>query len=317
MKKKTHFLWITDPWHTLDHERDSSLRLAREAIALGHLSSWCNVRSIRLENDQVLLDALTLDEAGALKPGLPKAFDPMKFNSLQYRTDPPVNLAYLHPLQLLTLGLQGAKQSQIVNPPEVLFSANEKFEAALLGDFMPAGLVSSQWEKLLDFGKREGRTVLKPLHEAQSHGIELLDWRKADGIEHAKQTLAGATERFTRPVILQRYLEGICDGEQRLWFLDGKLLAFARKLPLQGDFRVNLDRGSQVVTTRLSASEKRAAQAISKRLQARKIRLAAVDLIEGKVTDFNFTSPGLILQMEKVSGENLARPIVQALARLR
>ena len=48
-------------------------------------------------------------------------------------------------------------------------------------------------------------------------------------------------------------------------------------------------------------------------LVARGIRLAAVDLIEGLVTDFNFTSPGLIPQMEGVLDENLARPIIKAL----
>ena len=38
-----------------------------------------------------------------------------------------------------------------------------------------------------------------------------------------------------------------------------------------------------------------------------------MDLIEGYITDFNFTSPGLIPQMEGVLGKNLARPIIKAL----
>jgi hypothetical protein len=48
-------------------------------------------------------------------------------------------------------------------------------------------------------------------------------------------------------------------------------------------------------------------------LDAEGVRLGAVDLIDGWVTDCNVTSPGLLPQMESVLGRNLARPIVEAL----
>jgi glutathione synthase len=114
-------------------------------------------------------------------------------------------------------------------------------------------------------------------------------------------------------VILQEFFPGIAEGEKRLWFIDGTLLSYAKKLPMQGDFRVDLDQGSQVVSCELTRAEKLAAQKIGRHLRKRKIRLAAVDLIEGKITDFNFTSPGMIVQMEKLSGENLAAKILKRL----
>jgi glutathione synthase len=211
------------------------------------------------------------------------------------------------------LGLRGIKTCEVVNPLEVLLSLNEKMEAAALGDLMPPSRISSQWDLLYEFGKAQGRTVLKPLHEAQSHGIELLDWRTPDSIEDAKMKLSLSTQRFQTPVILQTYLEGIAEGETRLWFIDGKLLATVKKFPVTGDFRVNIDRGSQLSQTTLSRSDRTQALKIAKHLKNRKIRLAAVDLIEGYVTDFNLTSPGLIPLMEATLGENLAKPIVQAL----
>jgi glutathione synthase/RimK-type ligase-like ATP-grasp enzyme len=113
--------------------------------------------------------------------------------------------------------------------------------------------------------------------------------------------------------MLQRFLAGIRNGEQRLWFLDGKLLAAACKRPKAGEFKIDMDRGGTVATTKLSAREKKAALKIGKHLRARGIRLAAVDLIEGYVTDFNFTSPGLLVQMEALLGENLAKPVIRAL----
>lgn len=312
------FLFITDPWSTLDHPRDTTLRLAEEAIAHGAEAFWCDVRTIRWDQDCVLLDARLilaiypgrLEKSFKLADSL--AFPPAEFDSIHFRTDPPVDLHYLHPLQLLTMGIAGT-DVELVNPPEVLFLGNEKLEAAALGDLMPNTLAAAEWAKLQAFGAAEERTVLKPLHQAQSKGIELLDWRSEAGIAQARVALQAATEDFERPVVLQRYLPGIVEGEQRLWFVDGKLLATVRKLPLPKDFRVNLDRGSRITPTELTPAERRAATRIAKHLSARRIRLAAVDLIEGLVTDFNFTSPGLITQMEGVLGKNLASPIIRAL----
>ncbi len=312
-------IWITDPWNTLDHPLDTSLRLIQEASELGVPQFWCDVKTIRLENFQVLLDASPITsispkrDLNSFRRGPLQVHSPCHFDCLNYRTDPPIDQAYLHPLQLLSLGLQNERNHEVVNPLEVLFSLNEKIEAAALGNLMPASLVSSQWERLLSFGKCQERTVLKPLHQAQSQGIELLDWRSAGTIEDAKSKLEIATSNFNYPIMLQKYLEGIIEGEVRLWFLDGNLLAYAKKLPVTGDFRVNIDRGSQLALHTLSENEKSVVDQVAKHLKLRKIRLAAVDLIEGLITDFNFTSPGLITQMEDLLSENLARPIIRAL----
>ncbi|MCM2278707.1 MAG: hypothetical protein NDJ89_11590 [Oligoflexia bacterium] len=311
-RKPFRFLWITDPWNTLDHERDTTLRLAGEALLLGHECYWCDIHGIRWENGAVLVSARRM-RATATSLDVATEQPLSHFDSLQYRTDPPVDLGYLQPLQLLLAGSE-ARRLPLTNPAEVLMTANEKLEAAFLGELMPPGIASSQWEPLALFGAREGLTVLKPLHLAQSRGVELLDWRDEPSRARARAALEKATEGFSRPVLLQRFLKGIEDGETRLWFLDGNLLAQVRKLPLPGDFRVNIDRGSRLVARPLRPAERKIASVIGRHLKRRGIRLAAVDLIEGYVTDFNFTSPGLLLQMERALDLNLARPIIEALA---
>jgi len=44
------------------------------------------------------------------------------------------------------------------------------------------------------------------------------------------------------------------------------------------------------------------------------VRLAAIDVIAGQVTDWNVTSPGLLPLMEDVLQRNLAGEVVRALA---
>lgn len=322
--RKRSYLWITDPWEWMHHPQDTTMRLAEESELLGHENFWANVKSIRLEGGKILADIHRLKFAdpadedargGPMTRADSHAMEPGLFGCIQWRMDPPVDHTFNHPLQLLLLALQGSRRKpEIINPAPALFSANEKLEPALLGEFMPATLVTSQWEYLARFGQKEKRTVLKPLDWCQSKGIELLDWNSADGRERARNILDRSTDGFKRPVLLQRFLPGISEGERRLWFLDGKLLAHAMKFPVAGDFRVNIDQGSRLGTAPLNKAEKAAIPAISKRLRARGIRLAAVDLIEAKVSDFNFTSPGMLRQMEELTGENLARKVMKALA---
>lgn len=327
-------LWITDPWGTLDHAQDTTLRLLHACVQQGIRTAWADVSTLRLESGEVWIDGQESSEiVSALRTlsmgngsiqkevRLPKAkaFQIHDFDSIQYRTDPPLDLHYFHPLQLLALAHSQKPSLELVNPLPVLFARNEKLEPAMLPpQFAPKTLVSAEPARLLRFLKAARSVVLKPLHEAQSKGIEKLLWDSHTTEREIKQIsdkLKAITQSGNQPVLLQKYLKKIESGEIRLWFLDGELLAFARKLPLEGDFRVNLDRGSQVVTTILDRPTQAAAKALSKRLKELQIRLAAIDVIGGKVTDFNFTSPGLIVTMEKVLGRDLATPIVTALAR--
>lgn len=316
------WLWILDPWDTFDHPRETSLRLVEEAHQIGVSQFICSVRSIRLLEGQVWVDArevLQVDperESSSFHLGDLKPLPLKHFRIVHYRTDPPVDLSFIHPLQIMAVGLQGVRTTEVINPIEVLLTQNEKMEAALLPGLMPASCVSSQWSVLESFGKHHGRTVLKPLNTAFSQGIQMLQWKTGDDVRQSRDILQSVTLDFRTPVLLQHYLEGIANGETRLWFLKGKLLAWIKKLPLRGDFRVDVDRGSGFEVTPLSKKDRARADRICTRLKQLNITLAAVDLIDGFVTDFNFTSPGLIVQMEQLLGENLAKPIVGAIAGL-
>jgi glutathione synthase len=316
------FLWITDPWDTLDHPNETTFRLAQEAMSLGFECHWCDVKTIHWNDGQTWLKSQRIRRMGVKRERdsfeleVAQITSPLKFSSLQYRTDPPVDLAYLQPLQLLHLALSHQKNApELVNPLSALLISNEKLEAGLLNGLAPPMVVSSQWDVLDQFGMAEGTAVLKPMHMAQSKGVELLNWHTPEAIGKARLAVREQTGNFERPVVLQRYLPGIQKGETRLWFLDGKLLVHAVRLPVQGDFRVNTDRGSQLASRPLKASEKRSALKIGSHLRRMKVRLAAVDLIDGYITDFNFTSPGLLTQIEALTGKNLARVIVKALSR--
>ena len=310
-KKIKRFLWITDPWSTLDHKNDTTLRLAEESIREGHQSYWCDYKSIYLDSTGTHLSARPVMRGSKL--GKLELYSPLFFDFIHYRVDPPVDLNYLSPLKLLNLEIEKSNEktkTQVVNSATLLQNANEKLESQLIPDLAPRTVVSSSLKVLEAFGKSEKKVILKPLHDAQSRGIELLQWTSPSEIKRSKKLIHSATSNFKTPILLQEYLPGIKEGEVRLWFVDGELIGFVRKHPLPKTFKVDIDRGSMVTATSLSTREKRVVLKIGKHLKKKKIRMAAVDLIDEKVTDLNFTSPGLIVQMEKVLKTNLAKRII-------
>ena len=115
-------------------------------------------------------------------------------------------------------------------------------------------------------------------------------------------------------MLLQRYLPEVEQGEKRLWFVDGELLAQVRKRPLPGGFLVDMDKGSSCEACDLTPAEVDLADDVGAALAGEGVRLAAIDVIAGQVTDWNVTSPGLLPLMEDVLQRNLAGEVVRALA---
>ena len=120
------FLFVTDPWPTLDHPKDTTLRLAEEALALGAEAYICDLRTLRWDHDCVLLDArqfLQIDP-GRLEEVLqargPEPTSPAEFHSVHYRTDPPVDLHAFHYLapasSCFLMGLGGQRASSLRQP---------------------------------------------------------------------------------------------------------------------------------------------------------------------------------------------------------
>jgi glutathione synthase len=311
-KGQLHLLWVIDPWETLDHPKDTTLRLCEEAIAMGARCFLAENRAITLVDGVPsarvteiirISRPRTSDLVVRAGPALAAIRD---FDHVFYRTDPPVDLTYLLPLQILAAaeGTGKSGRPRIHSTPDSLFRLNEKWVAARLPKRMPKSLVSASPSDLAEFALRLGRSVLKPLYLAQSKGVRVLEKMDRSALE---SLFDQATENGKMPVILQEYLPGIARGETRLWFAGAKLIAAIRKIPKSGESIIDMDAGASLGLAKLTAVEKAASREIAALLRKERILFAAVDLIDGKITDFNHTSPGLLGPMEELTGENLAR----------
>jgi glutathione synthase len=314
-------LWITNPWEELDHPNDTSLRLMRECLAMGAQTFWADYRTVewcdggpfvaaaqaRATKRQTFAPSFTLSQTRQCRSG--------DFRVIVYRVDPPVDDAYRHSLQILWAGVRNAhrEQSVIVNAPEVLLGSASKLEVLAVNQFVPATLVSSQWDSLQKFGQSHGSTLLKPLHHCNGSGISRLEWSSPEDTRRSELALRHLTREFTEPVVLQQWLAADELREFRCWFLNGGLLAFARK---NNDPLAERASVTSFQPCAMNSREIAVSQAVQRHLRRRRICLAAADLLNGFLIDLNFASPGLIVEMEDALNTNLSIPIVEAILSL-
>jgi glutathione synthase len=109
---------------------------------------------------------------------------------------------------------------------------------------------------------------------------------------------------------VQEYLPGIQQGEVRMWFAAGEFIAALKKYPKTGDFKVLIDEGSRIEAYHLNSSEQLAAAEVGAILKKQRVAMAAIDFIDGKISDYNITSPGLLIQLEQVHGRNFAGEVL-------
>ena len=94
--------------------------------------------------------------------------------------------------------------------------------------------------------------------------------------------------------------------------MDGVLLASLLRIPHKGTYII--DDRSTIISTSLNPKEFELAHHVGKKLLLLGIRFAAVDMIEGFITDLNITSPGLLVEAEKIDNMNYAEKIVKKIS---
>ncbi len=309
-------LWVTDPWSTLAHSQDTTLRLIEESLNLGVQTYWsssdfvANSASNRLQ--VILISDGFKRESAAQTLFKSQEVDPSKFHQIHYRVDPPVDFNYISGIEKILQ--KGAAKNQILNPIDLIAKESEKIPPKALSHLAPKLQViqdASQVSSAYEFLRLETEVVTKPLNLAQSIGVK--KWSMPKTESEFEKLIKSETENFTHPIVVEEYLADIQNGEVRIWFCFGKIIAALKKHPKKGDFRVLIDEGSKVEAYHLSAAEEKIALEVGSILKQDGVGLAAIDFIGGKICDYNITSPGLLVQLEEVHQKNFAKEIIENL----
>jgi glutathione synthase len=152
--------------------------------------------------------------------------------------------------------------------------------------------------------------ILKPLDLYQGIGVEKVSLKDEAVLLAA---FKAKVDEYKGPVVAQPFLSEVAKGEVRSIYFKGRELGSIIKTPKQGEFLANIAQGASYEAYTLTKGEREACDHFAADLALHGVDWIAYDVLGGKVQEVNITCPGLLVEVAKAVGRDLAREIAEAL----
>ena len=224
------------------------------------------------------------------------------------RQDPPFDMSYITAAHLLEF-LKG--KTLVVNDPFWVRSSPEKIVPLLFPDLMPPTLVSRDVTTIKAFQVEHQDIVVKPLFG--NAGAAVFRIKPEDGNLGALLDLFFTTSRD--PIMVQAFVPGVFEGDKRIILVDGEPVGAINRVPKGNDIRSNLAVGGTAHPVDLSEADLAICRAIGPTLKERGLLFVGIDVIAGRLTEINVTSPTGALALKAFSGVNAVSLMWDAIER--
>ncbi|MEM6677240.1 MAG: glutathione synthase [Pseudomonadota bacterium] len=294
----------------VDPVGDSSFRLALEAAARGHRLSYYHAPDLRWDHGRILAPGWPLEVHRDRTPhftlGPRETRDLAEEDVVWLRQDPPFDMAYITNTHLLE---RIHPATLVVNDPFWVRNSPEKLMVLDFADLMPRTLITRDLEALRAFRAEQGDMILKPLFGNGGAGV----FHLAPG----DSNLASLHEMFTQasrePLMAQEYLPAVKEGDKRVILVDGVAVGAINRVPQAGEARSNMHVGGRAEPSDLDARDREICDRLGPVLKEHGLIFVGIDVIGGKLTEINVTSPTGIQELERFSGINAAAMIWDAI----
>ena len=240
--------------------------------------------------------------------GAEETLDLATLDVILMRQDPPFDMAYITGTHLLE---HVREEVLVVNDPVSVRNAPEKLFATHFDGLMPPTLITSDREAIVAFRREHGEIILKPLFGNGGAGV----FRLSPEDENLNALLELFTGLYREPIIVQRYLPEVRQGDKRIILVEGEPLGAVLRVPPAGEARANLHVGGTAVKTTLTPRERDICAAIGPALRAQGLLFVGIDVIGEYLTEINVTSPTGIQEIDRLDGVRLEEPIWDAIER--
>jgi glutathione synthase len=315
-------LFVADPFVNLNPCHDSTVAMIEEAQLRGHEVFGCTIPDLAIGLNGPYADVTPLvvkpanlvgtawhAEPDWLTIGPSERMPLREFATISMRTDPPVDEAYLRATWLLDY--VDPRRTVVVNRPAGLRNANEKLYALNFPNDIPRCVVSSRRLDLLAFTETVGTAVIKPTGGMAGRGVLLL----RDGDPNLASIIDSVTGRGAHQVMAQEYLPAVTNGDRRVILVDGVAVGSIVRTATGGDFRCNMATGGSVKADGIDDVAELVAR-IGPRLRTDGLWFVGLDVIGGKVTEINVTSPTGIREIHALCGVDVAAAYIECNERL-
>lgn len=291
---------------TVNIEGDSTFRLALEAEARGHRLYHYAVDALALRDGRLTALAQPLSVRAVVGDhftlGAEEDIDLGAVDVVLMRQDPPFDMNYITATHLLD---HIHPQTLVVNDPTSVRNAPEKLFTTLFPGLMPPTLITSRADALKAFRAEHQDIIVKPLYGNGGAGV----FRVKPDDENFSSLLEVFTTFYKTPIMAQRYLPEVRQGDKRIILIDGRAAGAINRVPPPGEARSNMHVGGRPEPTILTPREEEICAAIGPTLKAQGLIFVGIDVIGDWLTEINVTSPTGIQEIERFGGGNLAAEI--------
>lgn len=291
-------LFVADPPQTFDPKADSTHVMVTEALRRGHRPFATTVAELGLQGDQA--DAVTAPlvmdgERVVHPPDVAREVRPLSsFGVVLMRTDPPVDESYVTATWILDRA-----GTLVVNAPTGLRELNEKLSIARFADLTPRTWVVRDAKRITEIIEElGGRAIVKPVYGYG--GKEILLARSDD--PNLSTLIEMATADGTRWTVAQEYLPAAQEGDKRILMIDGEPAGAVLRVPAAGQLRNNFHAGGRAAESPLDENDRTICARVGPVLRELGQLFVGLDVIGGKLTEINVTSPTGMQEVNHLDG---------------
>ena len=287
---------------TIDIDGDSTFVLGLEAERRGYDVWHYTPPELIFRDRKVTARAqpmkLRREKGNHFTLGAAEVVDLSAFDVILLRQDPPFDMSYITTTHLLE---HIHPKTLVVNDPASVRNAPEKLYVTHFDNVMPPTLITADPRALREFRDEHQDIILKPLFGNGGAGVFRL--RPSD--ENFASLLEMFSQRSREPVIAQRYLPEVRQGDKRIILIDGKAAGVVNRVPAEGEARSNMHVGGKAVKDTLTKRDHEICEIIGPELAKRGMIFVGIDVIGSWLTEINVTSPTGLQQINRFDGVSL------------
>jgi len=296
---------VMDPIGEIKSYKDSTFAMLLEAQRRGHTLYYMEPGDLYARDGRVFAGMQKLEVRDnttdwfSLTPVNSRPLD--ELDIVLMRRDPPFDMDYIYTTYMLELAEKTG--TMVINRPQSLRDANEKFFINNFPQCCVPMLISSSSTLIREFVNRHGHCVVKPLDGMGGESV----FQVSDTDMNLNVILETITRHDARPVMAQKYIDEISEGDKRILVVNGEPVPYAlARYAGKGDFRGNLAKGGSSKGVPLSERDRWICSQVAPELKKRGILFAGLDVIGDWLSEVNVTSPTCIRELDNEFGLNIA-----------
>jgi glutathione synthase len=298
MKKHFKIAIQMDPLESINIKSDSTYILALEAQKRGYRLFHYLPENLIYENERLS----ALGNVFKLFPNKKIFFKKFKTQKIfldecdviLVRQDPPFNMSYITATYLLEMV---SDKTLILNNPKSIRDNPEKLSMFNFKNIIPPTLISKNIEQCFNFQKKYKKTIIKPLYGNGGEGISKLEGTNT----LLKRKILKLISRYKQPIVMQKYLKEIKEGDRRIILIDGEYVGSVARIPKKGSVTANFHTGGSAKKIGLVRRDKKICSILKSFLKKNKLFFVGIDVIGNHLTEINVTSPTGIQEINKLN----------------